>query len=384
VFPAARPLEFNIRAAETGRPLVAVAYCRGVQVGQQPLITKVSSSGANPVAIDLDEAVAGVIRLVVYDYGVSPPKPVAERLVYRLPMQKLKVRVDGLNAKYKPGELAKMSLMVTDESDRPVAAAMSVAVVDPAVSGSPSSCLTPLPVYFLLTGEIEIPKGFCIADFKVSETTKDIGPAAALDLLLGVQTPSMAAPAPPLMFDNLARIRSNYEKSLMEYQADRVPALDTLTTVGFFGGLGLVLLVAMLGLMGIVSGIHLWIAAIGATTCCLIIGAILTDPGRLAMGQEATVSFSPFSDLEKRPTQDDTDHLSEPTFNPDLSLKMGEKSTIAGTAYWNPLLIAGSDGKAAIQFPLPKTAAKFRLSIQAHDAGRLGQGQAEIVSENTP
>jgi uncharacterized protein YfaS (alpha-2-macroglobulin family) len=88
--------------------------------------------------------------------------------------------------------------------------------------------------------------------------------------------------------------------------------------------------------------------------------------------------------LEKRPAQDDTDHLLEPTLNPDPSLKMGEKSTIAGTAYWNPLLIAGSDGKAAIQFPLPKTAAKFRLSIQAHDAGRLGQGQAEIVSENTP
>ena len=94
-----------------------------------------------------------------------------------------------------------------------------------------------------------------------------------------------------MMFDNLARIRSNYEKSLTDYRADRTQVLDTLTTASFFGGLGLVLLVAMLGMMRIVSGIHLWVAAIGATTCCLIIGAILTDPGRLATGPDRRAVF---------------------------------------------------------------------------------------------
>ena len=99
------------------------------------------------------------------------------------------------------------------------------------------------------------------------------------------------AGGPPIMFDNIEQIRANYEKSLAEYQADRTKALNTLTTVSFFGGLGLVLLVAMLGLLRIVSGMHLWVSAIGATTCCLIIGAILMDPGRLTPGHDVAVAF---------------------------------------------------------------------------------------------
>ena len=74
------------------------------------------------------------------------------------------------------------------------------------------------------------------------------------------------------MYDNIEQIRANYKKCLADYQADRTRALNTLTAASFFGGLGLVLLVAMLGVMRIVSGMHLWVSAIGATTCCLIIG----------------------------------------------------------------------------------------------------------------
>ena len=42
VFAAEKPVEFNLRAARAGLPLVVAAYCRGVQVGQQPLVTKVA------------------------------------------------------------------------------------------------------------------------------------------------------------------------------------------------------------------------------------------------------------------------------------------------------------------------------------------------------
>ena len=44
------------------------------------------------MTLPLDDAVGGVIRLTVYDYSTSPPKPVAERLVYRRPAQKLNVQ----------------------------------------------------------------------------------------------------------------------------------------------------------------------------------------------------------------------------------------------------------------------------------------------------
>ncbi len=97
------------------------------------------------------------------------------------------------------------------------------------------------------------------------------------------------------MYDNIDQIRANYKKCLADYQADRTRALNTLTTASFFGGLGLVLLVAMLGVMRIVSGMHLWVSAIGATTCCLIVGGILMDPGRLTPGQNAIGGVSRLS-----------------------------------------------------------------------------------------
>ncbi len=63
VFPAGKPLEFNVRASEAGIPLVATAWCRGVTVGEQALVTEAT---ANSVSIPLvDEphgGAGGVIR----------------------------------------------------------------------------------------------------------------------------------------------------------------------------------------------------------------------------------------------------------------------------------------------------------------------------------
>jgi hypothetical protein len=209
-----------------------------------------------------------------------------------------------------------------------------------------------------------------------------------------------------LMSDNLNQIRSNYEKSLADYQADRTKALNTLTTVSFFGGLGLVLLVAMLGLMRIVSGIRLWVAAVGATTCCLIIGAILMDPGRLTTGQNVAVAFSSYQpprvsidNLTAPPEFYEDDRPASRTIgaNSDRSTRVpvpqqgrqqgasepSVPSHFIETLYWNPLLIAGPDGKASIGFELPKTAGTFRLAVDAYGDGRIGFGRAEIVSQDT-
>ena len=119
VFAAEKPLEFNIRSTKAGVPLVVAAYCRGVQVGQQPLSSK---AGANPVAITLDPAVGGVIRLTVYNYRSGAPQAVAERLVFRRPAHRLNVAVTGLRQRYAPGEKVELSLSVTNEKGQPAPA----------------------------------------------------------------------------------------------------------------------------------------------------------------------------------------------------------------------------------------------------------------------
>jgi len=327
VFAHDEPLEFNLRAAKNGMPIVVAASCRGAAVGQAALVTVVDPdkpSEANLVAIPLAEGVGGVIRLTVYDYGVQPPEPLAERIVYRRLRQGLQVRAAGHDDRYTPGEKVDMSLLVTDESNKPVpSAVLGVAVVDDALLNLADDYTPALKTHFMLATEIEKPEDLEDVDFYLGD---DIEAAVALDLLLGTQgwrrfaektleelldsdeadeqDPSeqltrlaaMGGPtAPPAMFDNLEQIRTSYQESLDAYHADRTNALSTLTTVSFFAGLGLVLLVAMLGLLRIVSGAYLWVPAVGVTTCCLIIGAILMDPTQHGRGGDVAVAFQPFN-----------------------------------------------------------------------------------------
>lgn len=429
VFAPEKPLEFNIRAAKAGMPLVVAAYCRGVQVGEQPMVTKTTATAANPVVIPLDRAIGGVVRLVVYDYSTSSPKPVAERLVYRRPARKMNVRAVGLRDSYAPGEKVDLSLLVTNENGEPVPAALGAEGVDEAAVGLDGYRTPAMPTRFLLTSQISNPQDVEDADFYLSDRTRDEVPAAvALDLLLGTQRAVWHAEqsyrvrdvkivgagelvpltrlddlaGPPAMFDNIAQIRTNYEKSMADYQAVRTNALNTLTTASFFGGLGLMLLVAMLGLMRIVSGMHLWIAAVGATTCCLIVGAILMDPGRLTTSQDGVVAFSSyFTSLPKLDKPQDRE-LFRPKASPEQSvpiakpapeakndeLSSGDKAVDQkpphSTLFWKPLLIAGPDGKASVSFELPNVAAKFRVTVDAHGDGRIGAGQIEIVTHDAP
>ena len=324
VFGAGKPLEFNVRAAKAGVPLVAAAFCRGVPVGQQALVTKVdqqNGNGANPVAIAVPEEVGGVIRLTVYDYSTNPPEPVAERLVYRRTGRSLEVRPAGLSEGYSPGEPVKMSLMVTNEKNDPVPAVLGVAVVDDALlslaAASQRSDTPAMNTHFLLTTEVEKPEDLEDADFYLSD---DPQAEVALDLLLGTQgwrrfvekslvelrkegredkdllrLAAMGGPSnPPAVFDNLQQIQSSYQESLADYQAEWQRGTDALVTLSFFGGLGLVLLMAMLGLLKVVSGVHLWVPAVGVTACCLVIGVVLIDPARLRSEPEAAIAFAPF------------------------------------------------------------------------------------------
>ncbi|MHC4178641.1 MAG: MG2 domain-containing protein, partial [Planctomycetota bacterium] len=187
VFAAGEPLEFNVRASRAGLPLVVAAYCRGVPVGQQALVTVVDKDNANvanSVAIPVAGEVGGVIRLTVYDYSTDTPQPVAERLVYRRMRRGLKVRTAGVGEGYSPGGQVKMSLIVTNERDEPVPAVLGVAVVDDKLLSLADDDTPAMKTHFLLTTEVEKPEDLEDADFYLSD---DAEAEVALDLLLGTQ-----------------------------------------------------------------------------------------------------------------------------------------------------------------------------------------------------
>ena len=315
VFDAAAPLEFNLRAAKAGIPLVITAWCRGVPVGQQTLVTSTDGdrTSLSPVVIPLDEQIGGVIRLTVYDYSVSPPLPIAERLVYRRTARRLLVRAADHSGPYSPGDKVSLKLSVTNESGTPVpGAALGVSVDDEATASAGK-----MATQFLLTSETGAPEDLEKADFYLSEN-KDA--ATALDLFLGTQgwrrlvaTRSHATDAaghdpkpaarrtladdapPPAMFDNLSDLRSKYQENLSEYRTKRTWALNALIMLSFFGGLGLALLVTMLGFLKIVSGSRLWLPAFVVIACAAVVIGVVRDPSWHKSVDDAAVAFAPFS-----------------------------------------------------------------------------------------
>jgi len=318
VFAADEPLRCEVRSAKANVPLVVAAFCRGVPVGQQAIVTKKDTGKQpEPVEIPLAEEIGGVIRLTVYDYSIHPPQPVAERLVYRRTARRLNVETGGFSARYAPGDRVSMSLRVRDEQGRVVPAVLGVAVVDDTLLSLADDDAPQIDTHFLLTTEVESPEDLEKADFYLAEGDQS---AAALDLLLGTQgwrrfaektldelkkegrddeplerLVAMSGPAaPPAMFDNMSEVRRKYEASVAEYEKGHTKTLKALTTLSFFGGLGLMLLVAMLGLMKVVSGIHLWVPAVGVTTCCLLIGWFLMAPVGPIFDAPGAIAFAEF------------------------------------------------------------------------------------------
>jgi hypothetical protein len=404
VFDAGAPLEINVRATKDRLPLVITARVRGLLVGQQMLVTSPPDQAAkgNTVSIPLDEQVAGVIRLTAYDYSQSPPKALAERLVYRRP-RRLVVR--AAEGKKPVGEL---SLSVQDEKGRPVAAAMGVTVVDGGndKTSRPGRCGPDLLHALLSDGDLENPAALERVDLNPSDAE-----AATLGLMLGGQGQRAAgkpraAPPPPVLFDNLNELRAQYEATLSEYRAKRTHAVNALIMLSFFGGLALALLVTMLALLRIVRGSRLWLPTVVAMVCCVVVTAVSNEPSRMKPVEAAAVGFAPClpqADVEPKEqnrrepagtgaetadsklqnlaeklskTEGDTEELKSDRFVVRQYPLPGMARSIAGEGgvkplAWYPLVVAGADGRVALPGLAPAAGKAVRLFIDALSDGRI-------------
>ena len=131
-------------------------------------------------------------------------------------------------------------------------------------------------------------------------------PATLLDLVLGCQRPLAAGKqgeaqhtaeekdsSPPVLFDNLDELRTQYEATLSEYRAKRTHVVNALIMLSFFGGLGLALLVTMLALLRIVWGSRLWLPTVVAMVCCVVVTAVSNEPSRMKPVEATAVGFAP-------------------------------------------------------------------------------------------
>ena len=132
----------------------------------------------------------GVCRVTVFeilpgDGARRALRPVAERLIYRQPAERVQLTLKPDQKTYVPRQTVKLGVEAKTEKGEPAPAVVLLRVVDKSVvTLADDKTLRSMPTHFLLTTEVRRPEDLEYADFLLGPHPQA---AEALDLLLGTQ-----------------------------------------------------------------------------------------------------------------------------------------------------------------------------------------------------
>ncbi len=313
IFEAGQPLLFTLQSKRDDAPIAVSATCRGVSIGRVSHI--MTKNKPTLLKLPLPVNVAGVVRVTVYDYSVKPPKPIAERLVFRRPSQRLSITTSDVKEAYAPGDKVSVSVTVRNEQNQPQpSAVLGVAVVDDSVLNLADDKTAGMQTYFLLTSQIEKAEDLEDANFFLGPKPEA---AAALDMLLGtqgwrkfVEKPAadvkaagedagkgklLAAAAgdsdAPALYDNLPEVQRGYLAGVSSLAMQRQADIRRLGLVCLAAGAGLILMLVILAIFKLSAGVRYWAPALAAATLVLAVGAWWTSAEVKTNGEVALAGF---------------------------------------------------------------------------------------------
>jgi hypothetical protein len=186
---ADQPIAVEIHSVRK-RSLLVGAYCRG-RLLDSVKIEPIHYDGTTARGtLKPASAEGGVCRMTVFEAlegagGRGELRPVAERLIYRQPAERLNLNLETDRTAYVPRQEVKLGLEATDEKGKPAPTVAMVAVVDKSViTLADEKTARSMPTHFLLTTEVRRPEDLEYADFFLGTHPRA---AEALDLLLGTQ-----------------------------------------------------------------------------------------------------------------------------------------------------------------------------------------------------
>lgn len=195
VIQPTEPIKVQVTSTAKKRNVLVGAYVRGRSAAHAKLTLEPGKTAE--AALDLSGTkLGGVTRVTVFDLpdnadiGREDLTPLAERLVYRVPGEALKVsysakRTGGATGAFVPGEKVDLTIESKDEKEHPKPAVLWAAVVNQSViTMADEKTERLLPTHFLLSGEVKKGEELEHADFLLTKHPKA---AEALDLLLGTQ-----------------------------------------------------------------------------------------------------------------------------------------------------------------------------------------------------
>jgi hypothetical protein len=189
VVNAAENIPVTVRSTAK-RSLMVGAYCRGRLLDSTEVNASDFVGNEARVVLRPTSGAGGVCRVTVFEFLPRDTtrrelRPVAERLIYRQPAQRVQIALKPDQKSYVPRQAVKLGIETTLEKGKPAPAVVLLRVVDKSVvTLADDKTLRSMPAHFLLTTEVRHPEDLEYADFLLGSHPQA---AEALDLLLGTQ-----------------------------------------------------------------------------------------------------------------------------------------------------------------------------------------------------
>jgi hypothetical protein len=177
-----KSLSVILQNADTERRMLLGLFNHGRLVSLQPLVV---TPGRQEITLAPVPGCRGAARVTLFDLVRGQLQPVAERLVYFVPANRLALALQFDKERYQPGDPVKVTVRSQNENGQPEPAQLLVSVVNQAalsVVENPTEAT--LPSYFYLLSDLQRPEDLEDADLLL---TNDPQAPAALDLVLGTQ-----------------------------------------------------------------------------------------------------------------------------------------------------------------------------------------------------
>jgi hypothetical protein len=181
VGPGQEPPKVVLQGSDDGQRLLLVATCRGQVVAQRHVT---ASRRPRQESLQLVKGTRGVVRLTVYQAGGDRLTPLAERLIYRVPAERLSLSIANAKPVYRAGDAVSWKIQVRNEQGGGEPAWLLVAVVDQKVLGPADARSLKPPAHFYLTSDVRRPEDLENADLLLLDSAEG---RQALDLFLGTQ-----------------------------------------------------------------------------------------------------------------------------------------------------------------------------------------------------
>ncbi|PQO36890.1 hypothetical protein C5Y96_06930 [Blastopirellula marina] len=224
-----QPLEVEVRVAQPNSTLALVANDGYNTIGHNLWEVGVNAPITQPVQLDLPAEASGAQRVQLFsvpspdeENAGAQPQLIAERIIYRIPVQRYDIDVDGLPDQADPGQSLNLHVSVKDEYASPAQATLGVQMERMSDLLPQSQQPIGLEGEWFFNRRVQVPAGAAPLPENIRDLEKDSG---WLDQVLALSTWKEDPPATDPETPEMIAQASKEAEALSSVSPDKLPVM---------------------------------------------------------------------------------------------------------------------------------------------------------------